>query len=247
MIVALAVFALGPLQAVPFGGFEPEPASEAAIVESLDLLSQAWLSGQFEEVAFLAGDAVTLIHNSECPLREDVAIAAFMGAIANTGHPSAFPSRYLFWVADEVHTRVPSLPEDASELAGSRRGEPGGSVRTDRHFLETPYTNEALEAGCSEQRLEPSLLHASPEDASAVFAAFAFPENRARRYVQPERLIYAYPQEEGRDLAAVILERNDWTTVNTRNEVIWFDPCSGYPTRDLRSRQLCRGAAGREN
>ena len=218
----------------------PQPL-EASIAEALDDLDSYWQAGRFHDAATAAGTALALIEQSACPLRGDAALAAFMGGVAGTTHTHMdTPTGYMFWVAIQVHAQLDTLPDSASAVAEALQSPPGRSVLTDPFFHQTPYLDTDLPRGCGESRLSQDVLTGNPAEADHLFIAFGFPRRATTRPARPERVVYAYPHDEGLRLGQRIIEDGEWYESGDRTRVRVFTPCSGYLTRDLLQVEVCR-------
>lgn len=216
-------------------------AVEAEIAETLGALENHWRAGHFHDVANAASTALGLMEQSACPLRNDAALAAFMGGVAGTTHDHMdMPTGYMFWVAAEVHQQLNALPDGAVRVAETLQSRPGQSVLTDRFFLQTPYLAEGLMRGCAQDLLSEDLLTHSPPEADHVFIAFGFPRRAMTRAAPPDSIVYAYPHDEGLGLGQHIIEDGRWYDTGDRIQVRLFSPCSSYPTRDLLLVEVCR-------
>lgn len=218
---------------------------EATIETELAALEAAWRGGQVARVAVHADQAVAMIQDSACPLRADVALAAFMGAFANTLRDTPGSPSYLFWVASQAHSVLDVLPDAAAEAADHLRSEPGEYIKQDSLFLASPYRSvESLQTGCAPSRLDPSILNAEPVHATHAFAALRAPTGReggaAWRRLE---VIFAYPDREVAGLIALLQEFEGRALPHAPVWRVTFAPCASFGTAELTSVELCREGA----
>ena len=214
--------------------------SEADIGEALGVLEAAWIEGDFDAFALAGRDAVDLIEQSNCPMRQDVTIAAFMAGVGARRSRVQASSTYLFWVASETDKRFEVLGIAARAVADAQRGSPGQSIRDDVSFMRTPYRTASHEIGCADNVLDPALLSAEPRNPSRVFVAIGWPREEGEQIRRTGRFVYGFPGEEGEALAAQIIDSDERVTPGARVSAYVFDPCAILGRRDYNVDNICR-------
>lgn len=218
---------------------------EAAIEAELAALEAAWRGGQVAQVAVHAGQAVALIEDSACPLRGDVTIAAFMGALANNVRGTPGSPSYLFWVASQTNAALDVLPEAGAEVADLLRSEPGQYVLQDSLFLRSPYRGvESLQVGCAQPQLDPFILQDQPGHATHAVAALRADVDREGEAAWTSmEVIFAYPAREAAQLIARVRTLEGRARPREAAWVAVFEPCERFATAELTSVELCREGA----